>query len=49
MRQKILNRLRELQRTVEQFDENKFKRNVGHAKVELKYRYNNIIEKLKIK
>ena len=49
MRQKILNRLRELQRTVEQFDENKFKRNVGHAKVDLKYRYNNIIEKLKIK
>ena len=49
MRQKILNRLRELQRTVEQFDENKFKRNLGHAKVELKYRYNNIIEKLKIK
>ena len=49
MRQKILNRLRELQRTVEQFDENKFKRNLGHAKVELKYRYNRIIEKLKIK
>jgi hypothetical protein len=49
MRQKILNKLREIQRTVEQFDENKFKRNVGHAKVELKYRYNRIIEKLKIK
>ena len=49
MRQKILNNLRNIQRSVEQFDENKFKRNLGHARVELKYRYNNLIEKLKIK
>jgi|14_taG_2_1085336.scaffolds.fasta_scaffold04064_12 hypothetical protein len=49
MRQEILNRLRKAQRTVEQFDENKFKRDVGHLKIELKYRYNKLIEKLKIK
>lgn len=49
MRQKILNNLREIQRSVEQFDENRFKRNIGHLKVELKYRYNKFIEKLKVK
>ena len=46
MRQEILNKLRELQKTVEQFDETKYKRNVGHLKVELKYRYNKLIDKL---
>jgi hypothetical protein len=49
MRQEILNKLRELQKTVEQFDETKYKRNVGHLKVELKYRYNKLIDKLKLK
>jgi hypothetical protein len=49
MRQRILNNLRNLSRSIENFDEDKFKRNVGHAKVELKYRYNKFIEKLKIK
>jgi hypothetical protein len=49
MRQKILNKLRSISRSIENFDEDKFKRNVGHAKVELKYRYNKFIEKLKIK
>lgn len=49
MRQEILNKLRDIQKTVEQFDENKYKRNMGHLKVELKYRYNRLIEKLKIK
>tara|TARA_R110002020_G_scaffold147512_2_gene322939 strand:+ start:9563 stop:9712 length:150 start_codon:yes stop_codon:yes gene_type:complete len=49
MRQEILNKLRSIQKTVEQFDENKYKRNMGHLKVELKYRYNKIIEKLKVK
>ncbi len=49
MRQKILNSLRDIQRSVEQFDENRFKRNIGHLKVELKYRYNKFIEKFKVK
>ena len=49
MRQKILNNLRNIQRSVEQFDENRFKRNLGHARVELKYRYNKFIEKFRIK
>ena len=49
MRQKILNNLRDIQRSVEQFDENRFKRNIGHLKVELKYRYNKFIEKFKVK
>mgnify|MGYP003627189164 CR=1 FL=1 len=49
MRQEILNKLRTIQRTVEQFDESKYKRNVGHLKVELKYRYNRFIDKLKTK
>ncbi len=49
MRQKILNSLRNAQRSVEQFDENRFKRNMGHLKVELKYRYNKFIEKFKVK
>lgn len=49
MRQEILNKLRNLQRAVEDFDETKFKRDMGHLKIELKYRYNKFIEKLKIK